>query len=172
MIEKSTIITILNAFFMQPSAKFHLRELSRLLGLSMPTIISATNILSKEKLIVKTKGKVVTEVYANRENASFLQHKRVNNLERVYNSGLLEYLSVMYNHPKLIILFGSYSSGEDIEQSDVDIAIVTVKRLHINLSAYEKKLGKKISIHELEIGQVSNEFKANLANGIVLEGSW
>ena len=172
MIEKSTNIKVLEAFFENPSAKFHLRELSRKLGLSMPTVISATNALSKEKLIVRITGKVVTEVYANRENARFLQYKRINNLEQVYDSGILEYLSTMYNRPKLVILFGSYSRGDDVEQSDVDIAIVTAKRLYLDLSAYEKRLGRKISIHEFEIGQVSNGFKANLANGIVLEGSW
>ncbi|MBI3037155.1 nucleotidyltransferase domain-containing protein [Candidatus Woesearchaeota archaeon] len=172
MIEKSTIGKVLEAFFESPSERFHLRELSRRLGLSMPTIITATDILSKENLILKAKGKVVTEVQANRENARFTQHKRINNMERIYSSGLLEHLIAKYNNPKLVILFGSYSRGEDIEQSDIDIAIITAKRLHIDLAVFEKKLGKKISIHELELGQASNEFKANLANGIVLEGSW
>ena len=172
MIEKSTVQKVLAAFFEQPSAKFHLRELSRILGLSMPTIISTTDTLSQEGLINKIKGKVLTQVAANRENAIFTQSKRVDNLERIYGSGILEYLSALYNRPKLIILFGSYSRGEDIEESDIDIAIVTTRRPHLDLSKYEKKLKRKISIHELALENLSGDFKANLANGIVLEGSW
>ncbi len=172
MIEKSTFIRVLEAFFRNPSTQFHLRELSRLLKFSMPTIISATDALAKEKLIIKTKGRVLTTVSANRESAKFVQRKRVHNLERIYASGLPEYLSDSYNHPKLIILFGSFSRGEDTEKSDVDIAIVTNKKLSPDLSKYEKTLGRGVSIHEIELDKVSNDFKSNLANGIVLEGSW
>ncbi|HIG98581.1 TPA: nucleotidyltransferase domain-containing protein [Candidatus Woesearchaeota archaeon] len=172
MIEKNTIQKVLDAFFVQPSAKFHLRELSRLLNLSMPTIISATDGLAKKGLILKIKSRVVTQVNANRENPIFTYNKRIDNIDRVYGSGILEYLSATYNHPKLITLFGSYSRGEDIEESDVDIAIVTTRRLHLDLSKYEKKLNRKVSIHEFSLENLGNDFKANLANGIVLEGSW
>ncbi len=172
MTKKSTFIRVLEAFFRNPSTQFHLRELSRLLKLSMPTIISATDALAKERLIIKTKGTALTTIAANRENAKFLQCKRVHNLEQIYDSCVLEYLSGSYNHPKLIILFGSFSRGEDAEKSDVDIAIATNKKLSLDLSKYEKALGRGISIHEIDLDKVSNEFKANLANGIVLEGSW
>lgn len=172
MIEKSTTERVLEVFFGNPSREFHLRELSRLLKLSMPTIISATDALAKTALIIKTKGKVLTTVAANRENVKFVQHKRIYNLEQFYASGLLEYLSDSYNHPKIIMLFGSYSKGEDVEKSDVDVAVVTNKKLNLDLSKHEKALGRGISIHEVDFDKVSNEFKANLANGIVLEGSW
>src|SRR3989344_1809859 len=109
MIEKSTIWKVLEIFFENPSKEFHLRELSRLLKFSMPTIISTTNELYKENLIVKNKGKVLTRTMANRENINFLRHKHLYNLERIYTSGIADYLSNVYNHPKTIILFGSYS---------------------------------------------------------------
>ena len=172
MIEKTTIRSVLELFFDKPSSEFHLRELSRLSKLSMPTILSATDVLSKEKLVIKTKGIVLTKVVANRENIAFVRYKRLYNLEQLYISGLVDYLSNVYNNPRLIVLFGSYSRGEDIEGSDIDIAIMTNKRLRLDFSKYEKILGRGISIHELDLNRVSNEFKANLANGIILEGSW
>ena len=52
MIEKSTVQKVLEVFFEYPSREFYLRELSRLLKLSMPTIISTTDTLSREKLII------------------------------------------------------------------------------------------------------------------------
>lgn len=172
MIEKSTTQKVLEIFFDNPSGEFHLRELSRLLKLSMPTIISVTDMLSKEKLIMKIKGKVITKVMANRENIDFARYKRLYNLEKIYASGIADYLSTAYNHPKSILLFGSYSRGEDISSSDIDIAISTNKRLSLDLAKYEKTLNRSINIHEVSLDKVSEEFKANLANGIVLEGSW
>ena len=172
MIKKSTIQKVLEIFFENPSKEFHLRELSRLLKFSMPTIISTTNELYKENLIVKNKGKVLTRTIANRENINFLRHKRLYNLERIYTSGIVDYLSNVYNHPKTIILFGSYSRGEDTEASDIDIAIITKKKLSLELTKYENILKRRVNIHEVDLGAVSDEFKANLANGIVLEGTW
>ena len=172
MIEKSTIQKVLAVFFGNPSRESHLRELSRILKLSMPTIISTTDRLAKEKLIIKEKGKVITKVTANRDNINFARYKRLHNLELIYNSSLINHISESYNHPKAIILFGSLSRGEDIEKSDIDVAVITNKRLSLDLSKYEKILKKTINLHEVNLGKISEEFKANLANGIILEGSW
>ena len=172
MIEKSTIQKVLAVFFDNPSREFHLRELSRLLKLSMPTIISATDKLAKESLILKKKGKVITKVMANRSYIDFARLKRLHNLELIYKSGIMNHFSESYNQPKAIILFGSFSRGEDIEKSDIDIAIITNKKLNLNLQKYENILKKVISVHEVNLDKISKEFKSNLANGIVLEGSW
>lgn len=174
MIEKSTIQKVLAVFFENPSREFYLRELSRMLKLSMPTIISSTDKLANEKLIIKEKGKVITKVMANREGESpnFIKYKRLYNLELILDSGIIDYLSKVYNHPKAIILFGSFSRGDDIEKSDVDIAVITKKKAGFDASKYEKFLGRSVSIHEIYLDEVSEEFRLNLANGIILEGSW
>ena len=172
MIEKSTIQKVLAVFFENPSREFHLRGLSRLLKLSMPTIISATDKLAKEKLIIKEKGKVVTKVIANRDNIDFARLKRLHNLEFIYKSNLVNHISESYNNPKAIILFGSFSRGEDIEKSDIDIAVITNKKLNLDLPKYENILKKAINVHEVNLDKISKEFKANLLNGIVLDGSW
>ena len=143
-----------------------------MLKLSMPTIISSTDTLANEKLVLKTKGKVLTKVMANRENPDFIRHKRLYNLELIYTSGIVDCLSNAYNHPKNFILFGSFLRGDDIESSDIDIAVITKKKLNSDLTKYEKLLKRGINIHEIDLDKASNEFKANLANGIVLEGTW
>ena len=172
MIEKSNIQNVLKIFFENPSREFHLRKLSRLLNLSMPTIISATNKLAKERLIIINKGNVLTNISANRDNINFTRYKRLYNLESIYKSGIVDCLSSVYNHPKNIILFGSFSRGDDVEKSDIDIAVITNKKLSLDISKYEKILKKNITVHEIDVNKVSSEFKANLNNGIVLEGSW
>ncbi len=172
MIEKSTEQKVLGAFLQNPSKEFYLRELSRLLKLSMPTIIGVTDILAKKRLIIKTKRKALTNVIANPENPVFTRIKRVHNLEQIYLSGIVDYLSRAYGYPKNIILFGSFSRGEDVENSDIDIAVVTNKKLRLDMSEYEKALKKEINVHEVNLHKLSEEFKSNLANGIVFEGSW
>ena len=172
MIEKSTIQKVFSIFIDNPNREFHLRELCRLLSLSMPTIISTTNILAKKKLLVKFKDSILTKCAANMDNVCFIRHKRIYNLENIYFSGIIEFLSNSYNRPQCIILFGSFARGEDIEKSDIDIAIVTHKRLDINLEKYSRILKRDISLHHIALDKISDELKANLANGIVLEGSW
>lgn len=169
MIEKSTK-SIMGVFFDSPSREFHLRELSRTAKLSMPAVISATDSLSADKLISKKKEIHVTRVKANLESPKFVQKKRLFNLERIYDSGILEYISAKYGSPKAVILFGSYSRGEDTEKSDVEIAVLTDKSPKRNLSRFEKFLKRSVSLHEIR--KVGKEFWASLANGIVLDGSW
>ncbi len=172
MIEKSTIEIVARAFFDYPSRMFHLRELARMTKLSLPSIIMATDKLAKEKIITKTKGMVLTTVAANRESTSFVWRKRLYNLELIYTSGIVEYLTKKYNYPQAIILFGSFSRGEDTEKSDVDIAVLGRNEQSLALGKFEKVLKKHVSLNHVNLEKISPEFKANLANGIVLEGSW
>ena len=172
MIKKSTIEEILGIFFMHPTREFHIREFSRVSGFSMPTTVSAMNELARNKLITKISQRGLTLVKANREYAVFTRLKLVSNLERVYLSGIIDYLSRIYSHPQLIILFGSYARGEDIESSDVDIAIKSSRHIDADFSKYDKYHGRKIAIHEFDEKILSVEFLANLHNGKVLEGTW
>ncbi|MBI2564698.1 nucleotidyltransferase domain-containing protein [Candidatus Woesearchaeota archaeon] len=172
MLEKSTNEKILELFFDNPTTQFHLRELSRKLKLSMPTIVSTTDQLAELGLIIKKKGKIMTVVMANRDNVTFIRLKRVNNIKKIYSSSIIDYLTKQYNNPKIIILFGSFSRGEDIEKSDVDIAIITNKNINLDILKYEKFLKKRINIHEIEIKKISQEFQHNLYNGIIMGGYW
>ena len=176
MIEKSTIQKVLDIFFDNPTKEFHLRELSRLLKFSMPTIVASTDILSREKLIIKTKGKVITKVQADRENMNFIRFKRLHNLENIYKSGVIDSISSLYNNPKNIILFGSYRKGDDDENSDIDIAIEIIgneePKIHelgvISKFAYRKDV--LVNLHIFSRNKIDINLFSNIANGIVLEG--
>ena len=172
MIEKNATQKVLQVFFEKPATVFYLRELSRFLGKSLPTVIAATSLLARENLISKKKEKVVTVLKANRQNDYFIRCKRTYNLERLYESGIVDCLIKEYNHPQTIVVFGSFSRGEDIQTSDVDVAINTGKKLKVDLSPYENDLKKRINLHEVVFSRQREEFRISLMNGIVLEGSW
>ncbi len=171
MIEKNTMQRILAYFFEYPTREVHLRELARQVELSLPPVLEAVKKLRKEELIRVTKGTACTIVKANAENNRFIRLKRVYNLEQLYESGFVDSLIKTFNHPSAIISFGSYSRGEDIERSDIDIAVLGVQQKEIDLASFERKLHRKISLHFPKTQQLSEEFKSNLSNGIVLEGA-
>ena len=67
-------------------------------------------------------------------------------------------------------MFGSYAKGEDTEQSDIDIAIITKDNARLELKPYESKLSRKINIIEIDLASSKKEFLNTIANGIVIDG--
>ena len=172
MIDKNSISTILDVFFENPTKEFHARELSRKTGLSIFSVLEAIKKLSKEGLIsVQKKGNM--KIVRATSSVAFIRKKRTRNIGNVYDSGIVEYLNGAYDNPEAIVLFGSYSRGDDVENSDIDIAIVTKEnRDHKNnLDKFENILSRKISVHEIDLKKISKEFHNNIVNGIVLEGA-
>ncbi len=158
-------------FFTYPTTRFHVRELSRVLRVSTTVILSTLKKLQRDGIIVVERGPVLTTMKANTDNVQFTRLKRVNNLESFCESGLVDYLISEFHRPRAIVCFGSYSRGDDTESSDIDIAIIDGKEIEVNLNEFEKKLKRLISIHVVDLKRISNEFRANLSNGIVLDGA-
>ena len=168
MIDRYTTQIVLDYFYVHPTEAIHLRELSRKLSISMPSVVQAMKKLEKEKLVFVERGIALTQIRALHGN-EFLRLKRVYNLDSLYRCGLVDYL-IESLRPVAIVCFGSYSRGEDTEKSDIDIAVICGKDKEIDITKFEKRLCRKISIHHVDMKRVSSEFKSNLANGIVLEG--
>ncbi len=162
---------ILTFFLVHPTRIIHLRSLARTLVLSPAGISKALPPLLKQHLleVEKPSDTNLTLLKAKREQL-FISLKRSFNLHQLSKSGLLPHVIEKYGNPQAIILFGSYSRGEDTEQSDIDIAIITKRHLSLNISLYEKKLSRKIKILELSKEHIEKEFWQTLANGIVLYG--
>jgi len=160
---------ILKILFDNPTNRFHLRELARISKLNPNTIINITKKLEKDKLVLKEKKRHITEIYANIENKEFTIKKRIFNLEQIYKSGIINFLIEKYK-PEAISLIGSYSQGEDMENSDIDIVIITKLKEDSNMTKYEKTLNRKIHLIATDYKEMSNEFYINLINGILLYG--
>jgi predicted nucleotidyltransferase len=171
MVEKNNTQRVLRHFFTYPTESIHLRELSRQLKLSMPAILAAVKKLAKEQLIIMKKTIALTTVEANSESVQFVRLKRVDNLERMLTCGLVDTLVDSYNQPQAIVLFGSYARGEDTEESDIDVVVVASKEIPMKLERFERLLKRRISLHTIVLEKVSEEFRSNLCNGIVLEGA-
>ncbi len=106
----------------------------------------------------------------------YIRSKIIYNLNFVYNSGLVELLVDYFKNPKALILFGSFRRGEDISNSDVDIAVESEETKEYEtiglreLSEFEKIIKRKIQIHLFNRESIDINVFNNIANGIVLWG--
>ena len=160
---------IISKIFEDPSKKYYVRELAREAKVNPNSVINTIKQLEKEKIIQKKTRKHIVEIFADLDNPAFLRKKRIFNLMQIYDSGIADYLIKSYN-PKSIILFGSYSRGEDIKKSDIDIAVITDNEKIANLEIFEKKLSRKIHLLLLQYKKINNELYISLINGIILYG--
>ena len=96
--------------------------------------------------------------------------KRADNLKQIYEFSLYDFLFNEFPGCT-IILFGSYSRGDDIFNSDIDLAIIDLKEKKINLEKFEKILGREIRINFYpSFKQIHKELRINIYNGIILVG--
>ena len=169
MIQKYSRYKILQQFFDFPRKNFQMREISRKTKISQPSVINHLNALLKEKLLLKEKKGIYFSFQANRENELFKLYKKFDLIYKLNNNGLLDYIYDACT-PNAIILFGSASKGEDIEESDIDLFVQSQQK-KLNLEKYEKILNRKINLFfEEKFAKLSNELKNNILNGILLRG--
>jgi len=169
MIQKYSRYRILQEFFDFPRKNFQMRELSRRTEIAQPSVINHLKELLKENLIIKEKKSIYPTFRANREDDMFKIYKKMDLLLRLKQTGLLDHI---YDSclPDTMILFGSASKGEDIEESDIDIFVQAPEK-KLALEKYEKLLNRKIALFFKEnFSKLSNELKNNILNGLILKG--
>lgn len=169
MIQKYSRYKILQEFFDSPRKDFQMREISRRTKIAQPSVVNHLKALVEEKLIIKEKKGIYPTFRANRDEELFRLYKKLNLILRIKQSNLLDYV---YDSclPNAIILFGSASKGEDIEESDIDL-FIQAKEKKLKLEKYEKKLNRKIALFfEEKFSRLSNELKNNILNGSILKG--
>jgi predicted nucleotidyltransferase len=152
--------------------KLNQREIARHLKVSPTAIAKALPVLEKEELIIRKKDKTMNLalITLNRSSQRTMQLKRAENLKMIYESGFSDSLEEQLPGAT-IILFGSYSRGDDTITSDIDIAIIGKKEKNIAVEDFEKSFHRKININFYsELKEIHKELKENLCNGIVLSG--
>ncbi|MBI2672659.1 GntR family transcriptional regulator [Candidatus Woesearchaeota archaeon] len=170
---------IFRFFCIKTGQTLSLRGIAKYLKVS-PTAVSNSLIeLEREGLIKVKKSETMnlSLIEFNRNNYKAVQLKRVENLKMVYESGLVDFL---YNEFPgcTIVLFGSYSLGEDIQfgekderSSDIDIAIIGIKGKEVDLAKYGKLLERNISINFYKSwDDIHKHLKENILKGIILGG--
>ncbi len=163
---------ILRLMMLKAGSLMNQRQIARNLNVSAPAILKSMPYLEENNLINVKQDKESKRwsIDLNRSNHHVMQLKRVDNLKQIYESGLADYLEIEFAGAT-IILFGSYSRGEDIINSDIDIAVIGRKDKTIDFSKYEKTLERKINVIFYDsLNKIHKNLKENICNGIVLYG--
>ncbi len=148
-------------------------EIARALRVSPTAVGKALPLLETEKLVTikQEKNIKISRVSLNRDYKRTIELKRTENLRMLYESGLSDYFEKELAGGT-IILFGSYSRGEDITKSDIDIAVIGRKNKLLHLSKYENKLKRNININFYKSWEdIHEQLKNNILNGIIIQGS-
>ncbi len=148
------------------------RNIAKLLKVSPTAVAKTLKDLEKDELILNKKDKNMNLnlVELNRENAESINLKRIENLKMIYESKIIDYLEGRFPGTT-IILFGSYSYGEDTIKSDIDLAVIGCKEKEMNIENFEKMLEREIRINFYDnFEKIHRYLKSNIFNGIVLKG--
>lgn len=148
------------------------REIAGLLNVSPAGIGNAIKDLVNNDLVRVDKNNKInlSLVELNRRNSIVMGLKRVENLKMIYESGFAGFFEK--NFPGcLVILFGSYSFGEDTVESDVDIAVFGSEPKNLDLRNFEKNFEREINVNYYkDLKNVNKNLKSNILNGITLQG--
>jgi len=164
---------ILRLLFVRAGISLNQRQIAKSLDVSQPAVMKALPNLKKENFILIEKDKETKRfsIKLNTDNHKAMQLKRVDNIKQIYESGLSDFLEKEFAGAT-IILFGSYSRGDDTINSDIDIAVIGRKDKLINLEKFEKMLEREIRINFYDsFKEIHKNLKENLFNGMILIGS-
>lgn len=165
IIQKCSLWKVARIFFIEPTKVHFIKEISRRISLSPTSVKLHVETLKKEGLIESVASEPFNGFRALRENPEFIFEKKISNLIELKDSEIIEELKEKY--PKSIILFGSYSKGEDIESSDIDL-FVDSNSFSPNFEKFEKKLNKKI--HIIFKKDANESLISSINQGIILFG--
>lgn len=161
---------IFSLLCMRAGEKMSQRDAAKILGVSPTAVSNSINTLGKSNLIKIEKTKTINFISFNRDNQKAIDLKRAENIKNVYMSGLSDYLESELPGGT-IILFGSYSRGEDTTTSDIDLAVIERKDKVLDLEKYETILGRKINVNfYISWKDIHKHLRNNILNGILLHG--
>jgi len=168
---------ILRYLSIKSGMSFNARGLARPLNRTQAGIVKALPQLEKEGLlkIKKDKDSGRWSIEFNMDNQKAIDLKRIENLKMIYESGLVKFLEDHFPGCT-VILFGSYSRGEDVwtneYTSDIDIAVIGTKEKDMEMAKFDKLLERTIVINFYpSFKEIHKNLKNNILNGILLSGS-
>lgn len=167
---------IAEVLFRYPEKEFSLSDLAREAGVAKANIGNILNEFQEAGIIGIEKLSKIWRIRSNQTNWLYVRSKIVYNLNFIYKSGLVEFLVDFFKNPKAVVLFGSFRKGEDISNSDIDIAIESIEAKGYEtiglreLSEFERSIGRKIQIHLFNRESIDINVFNNIANGILLWG--
>lgn len=170
MIQKCSNIDVMKIFFLEPTSIHFIREIGKRINLAPTSVKKYIDGFEKENLILKKESKPFNGYIANRDNWRFIFYKRIYNMYALEK--LKEYFEKNY-YPELAVVFGSYSIGEDVEKSDIDLLIVSKSKKDIDLKKFEKELSREINLIKVDsLNKLEKPLLDKIYNGMIICGGF
>ena len=152
---------VLELFFDSPTKEWHFKDILKSAKIARSKADGWLKRFVKEGLIqrVKPKGKMPYYV-ANHESSYYRNRKKLFALNKLFESGLLDYLSSL--KAKTVIIFGSITRSDWYKKSDIDIFIYG-DSADLDIAKYETKLHRSIQVFTAE----NNADLAKLGEGLI-----
>jgi len=163
-------------FFDFPTKEFSLNDLCALAKISKTSANLAVTQLAKEGFLkLETIGRL-WRISCDQSHPYNRERKIPYHLALIYSSGILDAVHKAVPGARSISLFGSIRKGDDIESSDIDIAVEILSDKGpemIELGTVPRFGYRKdvpVNLHVFSRNNIPLNLFANIANGIVLEG--
>src|SRR3989344_2376814 len=157
---------ILQLFYTNKAAKFHLREIARKAKLHEPSTTTFLKSLEKDGILKSEKDGNLKKysLKLNYKAYSVFQLfdlERLNALPSIRRNALKYFISAIKKKPLIALIFGSTAKGIYKETSDIDFFIITNSK--INTEEAEKHAealtGIKISVFQMTLEAFLKEIK-------------
>jgi predicted nucleotidyltransferase len=162
-------------FFAFPIEEFSLNDIAERLSIAKTSANTVVNQLVHDGFLTVAQLGKLWRIKANPQHSWFITRKIPFNLRNIYESGIIAWVEREIPNARSIVLFGSYRKGDDINGSDLDIAVEITNEQELDIwKATIPELGYRkninVNIHIFSRKKIDLNLFANIANGIVLKG--
>lgn len=154
---------ILRLFFLDPKKRYYLRELERILNISVGNI--RRELLSLERSGLFKREKVGNQVYysVNKEAPVFEEFSKIV-FKTIGVGGIIKNAFKKINGIKIAFIFGSYAKGKEDSLSDIDLMVIgrpTEDELISEILKVEKKLSREVNYHIFSLADWKKRIKGD-----------
>src|SRR3989344_16212 len=152
--------------FRKPTTERTIRQIAKEVNLSPATAAKCVKALEQKNIIKARKIAKSHLITGNIDSDTYKFYKKIANMISLEELNI----RIKQQNPQAVVLYGSYRRGEDMEKSDVDIAIIGEK-FDIDLQKIEEKIGRNIHLLFFDsFKEIPPQLKKNLYNGVKLQG--
>lgn len=167
---------VLHWFFSYPTMEIGLNDLKKLMRISKTTANRVVSQLKSEGFLRVQKIGALWRISCDQKHVFNTTRKIPYNLGLIYSSEIIESILANIPNARFISLYGSYRKGDDVETSDIDLAVEVLdqKKTEIMRMGIIPTLGYrehvKVNVLLFSRKSVDVNLFSNIANGIVLYG--
>lgn len=175
MILDKDIVKILSIFALSKGSRFNRKDVINKTKLHNVPLDNALLKLINSKILVRD-GNYYSLNFNNEDGKKIIdilssQYKMLKEIPVDVYLSILDFINAVSTYKSIdIYLFGSYSKLIFKADSDIDIAILSDKKIKLNVSKIEKRYGKKIEVHYFTKKEFYRNKKDPLVRDILKNG--